>query len=163
MAVPSGTLRVLFYAGALGAYLLASNAWAQALLVADQSLTASGLRSSQVGRVATFVCPSTFALNPQVWGTDVYHYDSAICPAAVHAGVRAAGTVSQVTIKIGPAAEQLQGTQRNGITSLAYPSAATTYSFVGNDEAGEITWYTTYAAGSGRFQRPDYRALSAER
>jgi hypothetical protein len=37
---------------------------------------------------------------------------------------------------------------------LAYPSAATTYSFVGNDEAGEITWYTTYARVPDDFSAP---------
>lgn len=145
--------RVLLHACALGASLFASSIAAQALLVLDQTANAVGLQS-QVGRVATFVCPSTFRLNPQVWGTDVYHYESAICPAAVHAGALATGSAGQVTIRIGGAANLLQGSQRNGVTSSPYPSADATYTFIDNGEAGQISWFTTYDRVPDDFRSP---------
>jgi hypothetical protein len=145
MAISSGILRDLFHACALGAALLASSVAAQALIVVDQRATAVGLEN-RVGRVATFICPSilTPTLNAQVWGTDLYSVDSAICLAAVHAGVHTAGTTSQVTLRMGGEAGPLQGTTRNGVTSSTYASAYSTYSFISNGEAGQISWNTTY-------------------
>ncbi|MCC7414390.1 MAG: hypothetical protein IT495_22435 [Gammaproteobacteria bacterium] len=139
--------------GALGASLLASSTTAQEL-VAVQSTTAVAFRG-EPGRVATFVCPSTFTLNPQVWGTDVYHFDSEICPAAVHAGVLAAGTAGQVTFRMAAGTgDPLLGTTRNGVTSRSYPRADATYSFIGNGEPGQVSWYTTYARVPDDFGSP---------
>src|SRR5512135_3409480 len=76
----------------------------QSLIVADDGTRGISFRN-QIGRVLTFVCPSTLNLNQDVWGTDVYTDESAVCKAAVHAGVLTRGTTGQVTIVMGAGAE----------------------------------------------------------
>jgi hypothetical protein len=80
----------------------------------------------------------------EIWGTDVYLDESPICTAAVHAGVLTAGTSGQVTIVMGAGTQSFQGTQRNGVTSLSYGPWDSTYSFIKNNEPGQIDWSTTY-------------------
>ena len=126
----------------------------QMLIVADDdSLSAKGFRP-QVGKVVTFVCPSTLAKTREIWGTDVYLDESPICAAALHAGVLTPGTSSQVTIKMGAGAESFQGTTRNGVTSLPYGPWSSTYTFIKNSEAGEINWYTSFARVPDDFHAP---------
>jgi hypothetical protein len=138
-------LRVLLSAFALGApLLLAPGAAAQPMLVADGGNTAVGL-GNQAGRVITFICPSTATALGQVWGSDIYSLDSAVCSAAVHAGKHALGKTSRVTIRIGGAANPLQGSKRNGVVSEDSPRADITYSFVENTETAQIDWNTTFA------------------
>jgi hypothetical protein len=122
------------------------------LLVANDDTSAIAF-SQQAGKVVTFVCAST-GRPREIWGTDVYSIDSPICTAAVHAGVRAAGTSAQVSLRIGAAATDLRGAERNGVTSQSYPRADYTYSFVANGETAEIGWNTTFDRVPDDFTSP---------
>ena len=115
----------------------------QTSIVADDGTNGMGFQD-QTGKVLTFVCPSTLVLNQDIWGTDVYLEESAICKAAIHAGVLTRGTTGQVTIVMGGGAESFEGTSKNGVTSLGYGPGSSTYSFVANSQAGQIDWYTTF-------------------
>lgn len=57
-----------------------------------------------------------------VWGTDVYTSDSAICAAAVHAGIASMNgrTVQVVAV---PGRQSYAGTTRNGVASQAHGPA----------------------------------------
>jgi hypothetical protein len=125
----------------------------QALIVADDGTKAIAFRS-QVGKVVTFVCPSSLRLDQYIWGTDVYMDESAVCAAAVHAGVLAPGTSGQVTIVMGGETPSLQGMQRNGVTSSSYGPWSSTYSFINNSQTGQIDWYTTYDRVPDDFHAP---------
>jgi hypothetical protein len=59
------------------------------------------------------------SMSGRVWGTNIYTDDSAICAAALHAGVvgLAGGTVTAVA---SPSRASYQGTTRNGVTTLSY-------------------------------------------
>lgn len=113
----------------------------QHLLVADEGTSAVGYES-QLGRVLTYICPSKLNTSREIWGTDIYMYESPICTAAVHAGVFTPGASGQVTIVIGPGAKLFEGTERNGVKSSSYGPRHSTYSFIKNGEPGEIEWYT---------------------
>ena len=125
----------------------------QMLIVADESISAKGFRP-QVGKVATFVCPSDLKLDSEIWGTDVYLDESPICTAAAHAGVLTRGTSGQVTIVMGAGVQSFQGTQRNGVTSLSYGPWSSTYTFIKNGEAGQIDWYTSFDRVPDDFHAP---------
>jgi len=112
----------------------------QHVLVADEGLSAGGY-VSQLGKVLTFICPSNINTSREIWGTDIYLYDSPICTAAVHAGVFTPGVSGQVTIIIGPGAKSLEGKKRNGVTSSSFGPSDATYSFT-SGETGQIDWYT---------------------
>ncbi len=134
--------------------MVSSTAFAQqSLIVADDGTRGLSFRN-QTGRIVTFVCPSTLNLNQGIWGTDVYLDESAVCKAAVHAGVLARGTTGQVTIVMGGPAESFQGTERNGVTSASSGPWSSTYSFVPNTQAGQIDWYTTYDRVPDDFHTP---------
>src|SRR4051812_7421751 len=64
-------------------------------------------------------CSSEAALSGSIWGTDVYTDDSAMCVAAVHAGVitQAGGTI---TVTPTDGRMLYPGTARNGVTSSDY-------------------------------------------
>ena len=69
----------------------------------------------------TVLCPP----NPErtqggVWGTDVYTDDSAICPAAVHAGRIGFERGGTVTIEFRAGQEEYEGSARNGVPSNRY-------------------------------------------
>ena len=154
MAVTSSMLRVVLHACAFGAPLLASSIVLaqQAVIVAYEGTDASAFRS-QAGRVVTFVCPAMTTYR-DIWGTDVYSYDSPICTAAVHAGTLQPGVPGQVTIRVGAATELFRESVRNNVTSLPYGPADTTYSFIGNNEPGQIDWHTTYNIAPDDFHAP---------
>lgn len=113
----------------------------QHVLVADEGTSAVGYRS-QLGRVLTFICPSNLNTSREIWGTDIYMYESPICTAAVHAGVFTPGASGQVTIVIGPGTKSFEAKERNGVKSSSYGPADSTYSFTKNGEPGQIDWYT---------------------
>lgn len=146
-------VRVAARACVLGALLGGSAAAQQALLVADDATTAAAF-ARQAGRVLTFVCPSTVTRLRDLWGTDVYDLASPICTAAVHAGRRTSGTTAQVTIRIGAPAEELHGSERNGVTSLPYGRVDFTYSFVDDSEPGQIEWHTSFDRVPDDFSEP---------
>ncbi len=66
-----------------------------------------------------YECPAGGPISERVWGTDLYTDDTAICSAAVHAGViTLSGGI--VTIEIRPGAPSYQGTPRNGVISQSF-------------------------------------------
>ncbi len=71
------------------------------------------------GTYAVVSCPAGCAQTGGLWGTDVYTGDSAICKAAVHAGVisDAGGPVGVV---LDPGRPAYRGTARHGVTSNDY-------------------------------------------
>ncbi len=124
----------------------------QHLLVADEGTSAVGYQS-QVGRVLTFICPSQLNTHREIWGTDIYMYESPVCTAAVHAGFLTPGTSGQVTIVIGPGAKSFEGMGRNGVKSSRYGPADFTYSFK-SGEPGQIEWYTSLDRVPDDFHAP---------
>lgn len=125
----------------------------QHVLVADEGTSAVGYES-QLGRVLTYICPSKLNTNREIWGTDIYMYESPICTAAVHAGVFTPGASGQVTIVIGPGAKSFDGKERNVVKSSSYGPRHSTYSFIKNGEPGQIEWYTTLERIPDDFHAP---------
>jgi hypothetical protein len=70
----------------------------------------------EVGSRHVISCPPGCAANGSVWGTDVYTADSAVCRAAIHAGLigDAGGTIALV---LDPGRSAYSGSPRNGISS----------------------------------------------
>ena len=66
-------------------------------------------------------CPAGGMLR-LVWGTDVYTDDSSVCTAGVHVGVITLEEGGPVTIEIRPGQETYEASERNGVTTLEYPS-----------------------------------------
>ena len=112
----------------------------QRSLAADGGLNAAQFRKN-VGRQLVYVCAPEFSLYA-VWGTDAYTDDSAICSAAVHAGVitRARGGI--VTIVMGKEGSRFAGSERNGIKSRDWEGWDGTYTFT-RETSGQIDWTTT--------------------
>ena len=81
----------------------------------------------QIGQRFTVTCPA----RPrggirQAWGTDVYADFSSICEAALHAGaITASG--GQVTIEMRADAAPYQGSLRNGVESVPYGPALSSF------------------------------------
>ncbi len=66
------------------------------------------------------MCPVN-CTSGSVWGTDLYTTDSAICVAAVHAGViKEKGGLVKVSLK--PGRPSYQGSFRNGVTTSQWGS-----------------------------------------
>lgn len=84
----------------------------------------------QAGRRLTFECPPNGDLST-IWGTDVYTDDSAVCSAAVHAGLLTTAAGGRVTVEIRPGQDHYAGSTRNGVTSLDYAAWQGSYVFVG--------------------------------
>lgn len=84
------------------------------------------------GQRLYYVCPaggrSGYA---NVYGTDLYTDDSAICMAAVHAGVISFAAGGTVTIEIRPGAASYTGSVRNGVSSQNYGGWQGSFGFVG--------------------------------
>jgi hypothetical protein len=115
----------------------------QHLLVANERTDARGFQG-QEGRYMSFICPAGIGVAEEIWGTDVYLDDSAICTAAVHAGLFNPGTSRLVTILLGPGRESFTGTTRNGIRSQDYGPWNGTYRFTDGSVPGQIDWPTTF-------------------
>ncbi|AHM05574.1 hypothetical protein roselon_03316 [Roseibacterium elongatum DSM 19469] len=85
--------------------------------------------AGQVGQGFPYQCPPTGAVSQVIWGSGHYTSDSAICPAAVHAGridVAPGGVVSVVVT--GPQTAY-GGISRFGVTSNAYGAWDQSYGF----------------------------------
>lgn len=63
-----------------------------------------------------------------IYGTDRYTSDSAICAAAIHAGIVDRGG-GEVALTIGPGCQRFDGSERNGIKSNGYGAYAPTFGF----------------------------------
>ena len=79
-----------------------------------------------LGEVYDFSCPGGGVTGATVWGTDVYTDDSAICPAAVHAGKAGTYNGGSAVVEVLGGQQGYTGSTRNGVTSLdfgAYPGS----------------------------------------
>lgn len=65
----------------------------------------------------TLLCPPKGNTDAYVWGTDVYTASSAICVAAVHAGVITLDAGGRVTVALQPKQETFIGRDRNKVLS----------------------------------------------
>jgi hypothetical protein len=74
------------------------------------------------GESVLYECPAGCTTGGSVWGTDIYTGDSAVCPAAVHAGIFSAETGGEVVASYAPGQDSYESTTRNGITTNAYGS-----------------------------------------
>lgn len=84
-----------------------------------------------VGTRLVLRCPSGGDVRFRVWGTDIYTDDSAICVAAVHAGlIKVSGGV--VTIVIRPGQTRYLGSRRNNVATEDYGSWTRSFSFERN-------------------------------
>ena len=64
-----------------------------------------------------------------VWGSDVYTADSSICTAAVHSGLITYEQGGTVTIELRPGRSIYGSSERNGVTTSAFPSYPRSYVF----------------------------------
>lgn len=87
---------------------------------------ATGLRGT--GQQVACWCTPESTSGGAVWGTDVYTDDSAICRAAVHAGVIGGGG-GAVRFRMLPGMQSYTGTSRNGVESTSYASWHGSYRF----------------------------------
>ena len=117
-----------FAAGGVGAAGLAGPA------IADWGVSAGSLRG-QNGVQFAVVCPAGGALGA-VWGTDTYTDDSAVCTAALHAGLVSLTAGGSATIEIRPGAAAYTGSARNGVTSSSYGSFSGSFVFVAGKASG---------------------------
>ena len=96
----------------------------QGFLAADAPATMLDL-CDPVG--ATFYFRVQGATEGSLWGTDIYTGDSALGPAAVHAGLVAAGGTAIVKVTVVKPLAQYKGSLRNGVTSHDFGRYGTAY------------------------------------
>ena len=116
---------------------------AQQALGINEYQNASAFRQ-EPGRRLTFVCQASDGTKATIYGTDTYTDDSAICAAAIHAGVLKAGQTGEVRIVIGSGAPSFEGTERNGVTSRRYGRWEYSYTFAGDAKPGTVSWWTVW-------------------
>lgn len=91
------------------------------------TFVASQLQNHAPGMNYRVECPPGCNATPRsVWGSDTYTTDSAVCSAAVHAGVVTDGG-GQLTVTILPGQPAYRGSTRNGIRSSDYGSYRESY------------------------------------
>ena len=73
-------------------------------------------------------CPPGCARSGATWGTDVYTGDSAICRAAIHAGM-ISDDGGEVTVILEPGRPAYRGSRRHGIESSDYGNYGSSYRF----------------------------------
>ncbi|HLA63854.1 MAG TPA: LCCL domain-containing protein [Rhodothermales bacterium] len=86
-------------------------------------LTNAATYQGQNGTVVTIQCaanPSMTNVGP-VWGTDTYSDDSAMCVAAVHAGIITPAAGGRVAVTIAPGQDAYTGSERNGVITGDWP------------------------------------------
>ncbi len=76
--------------------------------------------SATIGEVYDFSCPGGGQTGATVWGTDVYTDDSAICPAAVHAGRLDTYGGGTAHVEVLSGQQGYTGSTRHGVTSLDF-------------------------------------------
>ncbi len=88
----------------------------------------------QNGASFDFTCPALVGGDYMggIWGTDTYTDDSAICTAAVHAGIITTSG-GAVTIEIVAGQKGYSGSTRNGVTSDIWGAFDGSYRFVTGD------------------------------
>lgn len=85
--------------------------------------------AEEPGQVFGQECPPQGNLDSAVWGTDFYTSDSAICPAAVHAGLITVAKGGRVTFQIRGGATSFPGSERNGMATRSWGSWGASFSF----------------------------------
>jgi ABC-type transport system substrate-binding protein len=93
----------------------------------------AGQHRGQDGEQFDYECPPNGEPRT-VWGTDIYTDDSSVCTAAVHVGVITLEDGGDVTIEIRPGEDSYDGSERNGITTLDYPSWGGSFEIVDPDD-----------------------------
>ncbi len=93
----------------------------------------AGEHRGQDGEEFDYECPPNGEPNT-VWGTDIYTDDSSVCTAAAHVGVITVEDGGDVTIEIRPGEDSYDGSERNGITTLDYPSWGGSFVIVDPDD-----------------------------
>ena len=96
-------------------------------LTATWTTTAAQL-ATQSGAYFSFACPANGAPAP-IWGTDAFTGDSAICTAAVHAGLITLTGGGVVTIEVLAGLSTYAGATSNGITSGIHGASSSTFRF----------------------------------
>lgn len=91
------------------------------------------------GATRFMLCPAGCAKNGgSVWGTDIYTDDSAVCPAAIHAGaIPEAG--GKVLVTFTPGGVLYVGTPRNGITTSDWGKWGRSFYTQAIDDTGKAT------------------------
>lgn len=85
------------------------------------------LRNHAPGMTYRVDCPAGCTATPRtIWGTDTYTADSAVCNAAIHAGV-ISDRGGQLTVTIAPGQPAYRGSTRNGIRSSDYGAFGESY------------------------------------
>jgi len=128
----------------------------QATLGAPFGATANPFRSGAPGRRVTYVCAATSANDAPVWGSSPYQDDSAVCVAAIHAGVLKENQEGVVTFVTGPDAGTYSGSTQHGVTSEKWGGGGGTRSFTFDTtgQPGVIDWITTGQAIPVDYKQP---------
>ena len=77
----------------------------------------------------SFVFQVTGAVSGNIWGTDIYTYDSPLAKAAIHAGVVTNGQTATVKVTMLPSQTSYTGSTRNGVTSGSFGAYGPSYRF----------------------------------
>lgn len=131
----------------------AQPAFAQDNLGLGATESASAFRL-QTNRRLTFVCPANDGANATVYGMDPYTDDSAVCAAAIHAGVLQPGVSGAVTIVIGSGAESFPASDRNGVKTRSYAAWPYSYTFATDGALSPIAWTTAWNRIPPEFAAP---------
>lgn len=87
---------------------------------ADIDWTTNALRTpAEFTEPVTVLCPAGGNTSDFIWGTDTYISDSAICVAAVHAGVITLDG-GAVTVTRAPGRDTFESTLQNGVQSIGW-------------------------------------------
>lgn len=89
-----------------------------------------GNTEGNIGKRYSFVCPAGGQIGATVWGVGPYTDDSAICPAAVHAGLITTGKGGTVTFVVENGSASYAASTANGVTTNDYDSWPRQFSFV---------------------------------
>lgn len=114
----------------------------------------AGMLREHTGERFSLVCPAVKGSEGKVVGTDVYAEDSAICYAAIHAGVLKPGVPGVVYVLVGDGAKSYESSERNGIRSREYGAWPHSFRFVGEGEPGRIAWSTVWNGIPMEFREP---------
>jgi hypothetical protein len=79
------------------------------------------------GAMHTIACPPGCAAQGGLWGTDVYTADSAVCRAAIHAGLASEQAGGQFSVILEPGRPAYRGSSRNGVQSSDYGNYGKSY------------------------------------
>ncbi|MFN2431203.1 MAG: LCCL domain-containing protein [Gemmatimonadota bacterium] len=104
-------------------------------LTVDWEYRANMYEGLKPGTTILVVCPPTEVTEfGTLWGTDVYTDDSAVCPAAAHAGLVDFDRGGTVVLEYLPGQESYAGSARHGVTTTEYGPWSGSFRFVVPDE-----------------------------